>query len=622
MDKLKPIITHRFWILFGLALILPFVGYWMATSKLAAEITERWDTLDKAHAGIPTGAGSPNDSWITAVQQYNQKRAARNKQAHRLLWNRQTELCYWPEDIRADMEQCAYRGAIESGEAVTRVPNLYREDYETEVRRVWHLAEPLDPYTMTGKLEFPLEMMPRVPISEWQNRAPTFQEIWDAQEDLWLLTDLFQAISRVNAGANSIADAHVRKIEDIRLFGAERGTGAAGASPGGMMSGGMPSDVAMDPMMGMGMGGLPGDMVMGGGSGMGGARSVSADFNLSEEFSNVQFGSGGGRGGAGPMGMDMAMGGGFGGSMMMPEMGGPADMGAMGEMGGGTATPQVRRYVDNDEGQPYRTRGFYMKVVVDHRRVPDLLVELTNSRWPVEIIRVHQVSRGAGTSTTGAMGGAYDLAMGAGDAAAYDPAYSAGYADDMAGGAIAYDPSMAMPSGMEPLGMGSSSMMGNSMGGLGSARLRGLAQAAMADPNLATVVVAGLMTLYNEPEPEAAEAAAPDAGADPTMEPAGQPATDPAAEPMADPNAQPTASPAAVQPAVGPGDAAPPQNEEPAPPATDGAAAPEAAADGAAPAAEPAAGDAETESEPAPAANGESPPPPAAPEAGAAPTAP
>ena len=55
----------------------------------------------------------------------------------------------------------------------------------------------------------------------------------------------------------------------------------------------------------------------------------------------------------------------------------------------------IKRYVTSDEKLPYKTRGFYLSVKMDHRKIPQFIAQLTaneKSVWPVEILRV-QMSR-------------------------------------------------------------------------------------------------------------------------------------------------------------------------------------------------------------------------------------
>jgi hypothetical protein len=67
---------------------------------------------------------------------------------------------------------------------------------------------------------------------------------------------------------------------------------------------------------------------------------------------------------------------------------------SLGDMGGASSgnnrggAAGTNRYCD--EKKEWRTRGFSLEVIMDHREVPALLVELSNAAgWPINILRVH-----------------------------------------------------------------------------------------------------------------------------------------------------------------------------------------------------------------------------------------
>ncbi len=142
---------------------------------------------------------------------------------------------------------------------MSAVPNLFRGDYEREIERVWRIPEPIDEQTglkaekgAPQKVLFPSTVMPRVPRAKWMAAQPTWKEMWNAQEDLWLMSQLLMAITRTNADAGSIADANVRQIRKIQLFGGERAAAGSSTTPGG--AGGMGGS---DPGMMAGAPGMP-----------------------------------------------------------------------------------------------------------------------------------------------------------------------------------------------------------------------------------------------------------------------------------------------------------------------------------------------------------------------------
>lgn len=508
MDKLKPILAHKFWIFFGLVLILPLVGYFMTTGELAADIEARWKGLDTTFSGIPSGVDSPNEQWINGLQALNDQKKIHIRQANEALWLAQKVKMRWPDDIAAIMNKAEYFKPVPPEQGGADIGFKYMYDYPREIRRLWEIVDPIDEgknlrdSDKRRKIAFAMGDLYQTNTARWVDLPPTFPDIWACQEDIWLQTELLQAIARVNANAISQGDAFVKQLNKILLFGGTKATGdAAGGAPapGGTSSAPIAGSPDGNPFGGspMGIGGRQGQTV------------VSVDINLSEEFTlssdpNALSG-GGGTGGAG----------GFGSNTNNPMYATDGSAGGLpGSPAGGAAAgkPESKRYIDEDENQPYKRRGFYIKVIMDHTKIPDLIAELMNSPFPVEIVRVQQVQLSdSATSPGGGSPSPFMAASGSGGqypVAGGDAPMPLG--DDGSAG------------GFPAPTAGSSSRPGGSSAG---------SQAAMSDPNLAHVAILGVWTLYRPPAP------APDAG---------QPATPGTAAPLPDVAGTP---PAAAQPA-------------------------------------------------------------------------
>ncbi|HVJ69103.1 MAG TPA: hypothetical protein VM510_14040, partial [Caulifigura sp.] len=521
-----------------------FTGWWMATGALAATIKTRKDTLSKVEGSIPSSPQTiPNDRWSTELAKINDQQQALVTTASRELWERQKARMSWPPLVDDFAKQIAYRG-----EFPTDARELYRTNYLTDAERVWRIVRPIMKFDSTGIVDFPGT---RFPMRRWGELAPTSLEMWDAQEDLWLLEPLLEAIRDLNGDESATRlDAAVYTIEKLELVGGLRGqpinAPAASSDSGGALMG--DGGMAMSVLSG---GPSSGGNDMGGGS-LAGAKftQVTADFNYKEEF-----GDGGdppwkaGRGG----GMQSSM------SQMFGAEGGGAP----------AATESTyRRYVDDDAALPYKTRGFYLSVVMDHRRVPELIAALTangKSDWPVEIVRV-QVARV--NSDDQDMGS--DQGMG-GTMANYNP--TGGFTDSST---MAESLSGSTPFG----GAGGPGLDGGGVASQGfESELKqpmsddefGLPpvnnpnaasfQNVLKDPFVAKVALCGLIYLYNpvEPPPPAETTA---------------PASDPAvADPSAMP-ADPAATPADGTPGETPATTAPTDGTTPADPATATPAAP------------------------------------------------
>ncbi|MDA1161769.1 MAG: hypothetical protein O3B13_01575 [Planctomycetota bacterium] len=351
MDKLQPIIKHHFWIVFFVALILPPIAWWMTSSELAAEIDERTSSLDGTFDKIASGQNAPNEDWAAGVNQLISIRTEANRLALDRLWTAQNDLMQWPPNVANWMNDCPYRGEVEDARIKQILPDLYREDYEREVRRVWLIPEPIDDGKtrvdagLKQKVVFPYEQMPRTAAAKWTVLPPTWKEIWNAQEDLWLLSEILGSVREANKSTSSITDSYVKQILQVQLFGGKR---AAAPAAGGTAA-------PDSPYASSGM--------MGPRRGPAGATTLSkpAEFSISEEFEVATTG----------------------GATNYPGTDGDSSSAATGD----PQSDEVR-YIQSEEA--YRTRGFKLKVAVHQMHVPNLIRQLLNTQYPIEIIRFQQ----------------------------------------------------------------------------------------------------------------------------------------------------------------------------------------------------------------------------------------
>ena len=390
MEKLQPLIKHRFWIMLGLAVLLPLIGWWMGTSELKAHIEEREKALATAfNAPKQITSDSPNPQWTQALSVINDERELKQADASKLLWEYQKEIQSWPADVHETMSKLPYNGEPKGREA-----DLYRSSYFRYEQKVREILDPFDPKDLSGSVSIEWGVKsPFVKRELWNNRPPTTKEMWESQEDLWLLEALFSAIRRTNGAETAdmkplpLKDAAIRQILLVSLRGGNRkeiearnaATASTEQAPGMEMSTANPyggSSMPMSsPSYGTSMSPLgtssAGEFSSSGMTGTGGQQIPRIDIDMNLEFGSEQeLATASGEAGA----MDP--------STSMPDM-----SSSMMTTGNQRA---VRRYVDDDPTQPYRTRAFYLHVVMLDSKVTELLVNLRRSRWPVTITRVHR----------------------------------------------------------------------------------------------------------------------------------------------------------------------------------------------------------------------------------------
>lgn len=487
MDKLQPFIKYHFWLLFVPAFLMPPLAWWLTTSDLQATISERTGVLDTSFGSISTGQNTPNDDWIAKAEDLIRIRETTNTRTVDRLWEWQKPLVKWPQSVAQWMNVCPYRGEITDNSIARRVPIDYRRNYGLEVRRVWLLSEPIGPDSdrippkAVKKVWFPLSQMPQVPAEKWQNLPPSFIEIWNSQEDLWLLEQLMLAVQRTNSSSNNISDSFVREIREVGLFGGERV--AADQVPAAESSN------SSNPMMGQPRLG-PGNRTTG--------RRIptSARFDLAQEYKIKGFtGVTSRRSGGG--GSDFASA-----AMSSMQMTADSNSSSTSSNEADDLNLDENRYVTVADA--YRTRGFHLVVTIHQQYIPDLVRELLDSQYPIDITRMEQVARnpdepdGSGTNQNSGPSRFGPMAGGPGKSGGI-PGATESAEMEMATLAGGEETDTADAFSESPEGETSSTPITDSA-----------VQIALGELDLVEFAIVGEMYLYNPPKPpEGEEAAAP-----------------------------------------------------------------------------------------------------------------
>lgn len=559
MDKLKPILAQKFWILLFLAIVLPAVGWFMASGQSAEAIETRRTAIDGSFSSVNLGPNPPNGSWVSGASVIVNEEQRRLDTAAQSLWEAQQKVKVWPRGVARLVE-----GIEPGGELPGKALEAYRDQvyggYYEQLDEIEAILRPFDLSTGSGVILYDTSAVTHL-IQEgaWKLLPPKSSEAWDAQEDLWLTRSIFESIAEVNKGADKIGDATVRQLLKLSFRGGVRDYSPASA--GGTEGAGL----EMDPMYSEGMSGNS--------SGQSGTMNLGKlEFDLSDELGPDQSAM------TGQMSYE---------TMPMESAESPAE--------GATAAKGPVRYVDNADDLPFRTRAFVLGAIIDHRQLHSYLAALSESEFPVQVIRV-SVSmmnpdlleeRGGrpGSRSTRPMGNFGANMMES------SPSMMEGDSGASPFGNRFGTSRRPTTSPMSPTtGPGSS----NPLDVRRSEAARLLAEQAMRDPFLAEVWVGGLMTIFKPitPTEGATDAvpttetpadpattvtetptdpAAPAATADPTapVDPAAPAETpvDPAATTPTDP-ATPPADPATSAETPATDETTPPTPTEPAP-ATD-----------------------------------------------------
>ena len=465
MEKLQPVIRQIFWVLFGLGLILIMWAWYSANSALSASIDAEKAKVETTKTQSKKNVmGLPNGDWTKKAEDLNEKHREAFDESAKKLWEQQLAARVYPDLIRAEINQLRFRSQIPDKSLRGIFRTLYNDYFDEQLS----VIQPFELETGLGLVDVQQADITREDPVIWKNRLPTSQEIWNAQEDIWLVRSLLDAIAETNGSADRIDRAPIRSLLQLKLRGGDPKAGA-----GGENSGGEGADTPIATFAGLGELGA-------GGNGAPSGVWTAFQGDLTTDLLTEEFGVDP-EGAIGVLGVDDG-----------------GQEAASTDAAAQEAASTKNRYVHYGEELPYKTRAFSLSVRMIQRDIPTLLTSLPNGKFPVEIVRVDVDFAGGQTA-----GGLNRLSSDTEDS------YGAGLTRRGFGGF-----------GQSPFnGLG-----GNRFGAAAkakkpmtrkekmmSASASGIFDDAMKDELLATVRVAGLMTIYESPEEKAADAEAENA---------------------------------------------------------------------------------------------------------------
>ncbi len=407
MDKLEPLIRHRFWILFAISLPLAMTGYFMANSEMQAATEKKEKELEGVLANVPKGTTEPNQEFADGLQAINEDLQQENYVEIQKLWEAQQERMDWPEIMLRYLPD-THRGEVDRSGRIQ-----YVQEYPGILNRLWKRVQPVvsKPRPLGLTVDWPekvLLMPDTIPTAPFHRHASiSSEEMWDAQEDIWMMEVIFDAIVRTNEGASYVGDAPVRRIDQLYLTGgsgessvasqaAAGGGGGGGFGGGGAFDGARFADDDDDDDKGGGSRRSRSGSAAGGPRGAGSSSGIG--FDIAEEIGPEVPPAGV----AGAAATPAARTDGF------RQRDEDDDDGGGRSRGGSLPErpPSMFRYIGKPEqvkNEPYHERAFYMSVIVMLPELPNFLTEMASSEWPIRIGRFHVGPNPYGTDTSGSL---------------------------------------------------------------------------------------------------------------------------------------------------------------------------------------------------------------------------
>jgi hypothetical protein len=197
LDK-DTFVKHHFWFLLALLFPLIFLAMimlWTSTASAIAEQQAKYEGAVKKVAGLP-GQGPKNIKWIEALSKKESKVEAQRATIWKDAWAGQAELMTWPEGL-AKLKDLYFGDKIPQAD---RSVYTHQDQYFTQLDDIIALVEPVNEKG-DGVVQCPPDRKWEdfiEHVQEWKNETPPSEEIWLAQEDLWLQRELLRMVRDAN----------------------------------------------------------------------------------------------------------------------------------------------------------------------------------------------------------------------------------------------------------------------------------------------------------------------------------------------------------------------------------------------------------------------------------------
>jgi hypothetical protein len=211
LDK-ETFIKEHFWFLLGLFVVLVLISLvllWTTTSSATAAHEKVFTSTMKELQAIPSSTPK-NDEWIKAL---DAKTIIVKQQKDKIwaeAWKKQQEFMQWPEQVQPD-----HRTALNAMRFGQEIPREIRAAYEKiDQHEVYEKAvEVVQPEVVQFKVNWEGMLRWQSGKEAWPTiRPPTFEDMWLAQEDLWVQSELLRIVRTANDGlAQMKPEAPARK---------------------------------------------------------------------------------------------------------------------------------------------------------------------------------------------------------------------------------------------------------------------------------------------------------------------------------------------------------------------------------------------------------------------------
>lgn len=345
MDQLKEFlrqaIKYRFWIVVGVAALLPLAAYFSAHGALTKEYEEGAGAVKSASSDVKQYENGviPSDEYKTLTDQRTESLTKDINQAWKILYDQQAPLLTWPEEVSERFMAWGRKWPENVDAAAVQQAILdYIQVYPRQVDTVYSSFRPFDYESGEGIVVAPVKQALLRPASFNMAKPPSLGQVWGAQQKLWIQWTVLDVINSVNTKAKDWDGAPVKQITALEV---------ANPKAQDQQSAVKAEELVLAP-----------EIVKPGSESSASSTSATPAASSSGGYE----------------------------SMMQSSMGSSMDMSMMSGGGATTKPEEVYVFKGASDTQPFQEVPVFVSVLIDQRRMLDLLAAFENSPMSIRVV--------------------------------------------------------------------------------------------------------------------------------------------------------------------------------------------------------------------------------------------
>ncbi|MBV9125762.1 MAG: hypothetical protein JO112_20625, partial [Planctomycetes bacterium] len=202
LDK-EVLLKQRFWIGLGVLVVLVLGVLVVVMTTISSAVAEQQAAIDKAKSDLNGIAGQPkNQDWLKALDDRNQVAFKKKKEVWQGVADSQAAFMTWPDNL-SGLNTVSFGSAISAQQGA-----IYVQDYPAQVQDLASVVVPVNDQGQ-GIVQFNggswQNVIQFVSNDQWNTgQAPSTEDVWLAQENLWLQKGLLLAIRDTNDNAATL----------------------------------------------------------------------------------------------------------------------------------------------------------------------------------------------------------------------------------------------------------------------------------------------------------------------------------------------------------------------------------------------------------------------------------